>query len=302
MAVITRASHPKALWPGVKNWWGLEYKRYEPVWPKIFEKKSSTQAYEEDVEDVGFGLLSAKNEGGSISYDTAQQGTVSRYTHITYGLGYQVTLEELQDNLYEKVSFKRTTRLARSVHETEETIHANILNRAFNSSFTGGDGKELIATDHPTASGNQSNELTVAADLSEASIEDLVIQVANAKDSRGLRTSIKPKCLLVPNELMFEAHRIVKSVLQNDTANNATNAIRQMGVFPDGIIVWPYLTDSDAWFIKTDCMFGLMHYDRMAPSFDRDTDFDSKNLKASVIMRFSAGHTDWRQIFGSPGA
>lgn len=302
MSVITRASHPKALWPGVKRWWGIEYKRYEPIWPMLFEKLTSTQAYEEDVESIGFGLLSAKNEAGGFPYDTAQQGTVSRYVHITYALGFQVSLEELQDNLYEKVSFKRTSRLARSVFETGEVIHANIFNRGFDSNFTGGDGKALFATDHPTASGNQSNRLSVDADLSEAAIEDICIQIANAKDSRGLRFLNKPRCLAVPNDLMFEANRIIKSVLQNDTANNAINAIRALGVFPDGIIVNPYFTDPDAWFVKTDCPDGLTHYTRMAPAFDKDNDFDTKNAKASVVERFAAGWTNWRQDYASPGA
>src|SRR5215208_3756747 len=148
MSVITSASHPKALWPGVKRWWGAEYTRQAPIWPKMFEVLTSDKAYEEDVETIGFGLLGTKNQAGGINYDTAQQGTVSRYVHITYALGYQVTLEELRDNQYEKVSFKRTSRLARSVYETEEIIHANVFNRAFNTSYTGGDGKALVVSDH----------------------------------------------------------------------------------------------------------------------------------------------------------
>jgi len=302
MAIITRGSHPKALWPGVKRWWGVEYKRHDPIWPKVFDRLNSTQAYEEDVEEVGFGLMSVKNESGAIAYDTSHQGTVSRYTNVTYGLGYEVTMEELQDNLYAKLSLKRASRLARSVYETEETIHAQVLNRAFNSSYTGGDGVELIATTHPTDSGNQSNHLTVAADLSEASIEDLCIQIADAVDSRGLKFSNKPRCLIVPNNLMFEANRIVKSVLQNDTANNAVNVIKMLNIFPDGIVVWPYLTDTDAWFIKTDCMDGMTHFDRMPATFDRDNDFDTKNARASVVMRFSQGWSNWRSMYASPGA
>ncbi|TXH51511.1 MAG: hypothetical protein E6Q97_18270 [Desulfurellales bacterium] len=302
MALITTGSHPKALWPGVKRWWGVEYNRYQPIWPKLFETLNSTQHYEEDVEDIGFGLLSTKGEGGGISYDTAHQGPVSRYTHITYGLGYMVSMEEMQDNLYEKVSFKRTSRLARSVYETEEVIHANIFNRAFTAGFTGGDGQVLISASHPTASGNQSNILTVAADLSEASIEDMVIQIRDATDSRGLRFNNKPRSLIVANADYFNAHRILKSVLQNDTANNAINVLKATGQFPDGIIDNVYLTDSDAWFIRTDCGEGLTHYTRMAPEFDKDNDFDTKNLKASVIMRFSVGWSNWRCLYGSAGA
>jgi hypothetical protein len=302
MSVITTGSHPKALWPGIKAWWGTNYKRHEPMWKQIFEMASSTQNYEEDVEDVGFGLLNVKQQGGSISYDTAHQGTVSRYSHLTYGLGYIVTMEELQDNLYEKVSFKRSGRLARSVYETEEIVHANVFNRAFSSTYAGGDGKELIATDHGTASGNQSNELTTPADLSEASLEDLTIQIMQATDSRGLKFSNNPKRLIVPPALHYEAHRIVKSVLQNDTANNAVNVLKMQNTFPNGILTWRYLTDPDAYFIQTDCMEGLKHYTRMAPDFMQDNDFDTSNLKAKVVARWSQGWSDWRQIYGSEGA
>jgi len=301
MAVITNASHPKALWPGVRRWWGLQYNQYQPLWPQMFEKLTSKQAYEEDVETIGFGLLTTKDQAGSISYDTAQQGTVSRYTHTTFGLGFMVTLEELNDNLYEKVSFKRTTRLARSVYETEEIIHANVYNRAFTAGFTGGDGVVLCSASHPCANGNQSNLLT-AADLSEAALEDAVIQIGKATNSRGLKISLRPRCLLVPVDLQFEAERIVRSVLQNDTANNATNAIRSMGVFPEGIKVNHYLTDTDAWFISTNCPNGMKMYMRRSVELEQDNDFDTKNARASSYERYSVGWSDWRATFGSPGA
>lgn len=301
MAVINTGSHPKALWPGVKRWWGTEYKRYTPIWPKMFEQFNSDQNYEEDVEDVGFGLMQTKNQGTGIYFDTTQQGNTTRYTHITYGLGYVVTMEELQDNLYEKVSFKRVSRLARSVYETEEIIHASVFNRAFNSSFVGGDAVSMMSTAHPTASGNQSNQIATAADLSEASIEDMVVQIMNAQDSRGLQFQNNPKQLLIPSAERFNAIRILKSTQQNDTANNAINAINSLNLLPE--VVWsPYFTDQDAWFIRTDCPEGLTHYNRMEATFDKDNDFDTKNLKASVVMRFVAGWTNWRQIFGSPGA
>jgi hypothetical protein len=302
MSVITTGNHPKALWPGVKRWWGLEYKKHEPIWPKMFEKMASTQHYEEDVETSGFGLMAVKNQNGAIYYDTAQQGTVSRYTHVTYGLGYIVTMEELQDDLYEKVSFKRSGRLARSVYETEEVVHAQVFNRAFNASFAGGDGVAMISASHPTLSGNQSNILAVAADLSEASIEDMCIQIMNSTDSRGLRFSNKPRCLCIANSNWYEANRILKSVLQNDTANNAVNVLRMTGEMPDGIVRNPYFDDQDAWFIRTDCSEGLTHYTRMEATFDKDNDFNTKNAKASVVARWSQGWSNWRQIFGSAGA
>lgn len=304
MATITRAHHPKALWAGVKRWWGVEYNRHTPRWPQMFDSFDSDKAYEEDVEEVGFGMLTVKSESGGIDYDTAHQGATSRYTNVTFALGYMVTMEEWQDNQYEKLSFKRTSRLARSVYETEEVIHARIFGRAFNSSYTGGDGVEMISASHPTDVGNQSNIIGTAADISEASIEDLVVQIGNAKDGRGLKFTNKPKALLVPNASIFEANRILKSVQQNDTMNNAINVLKALNIFPGGIIDNPYFddADTDSWFIRTDCDDGLTHYTRMPWEFDKDNDFDTKNLKASVIGRFSCGWTNWRNIYGSAGA
>ena len=301
MAVITTGSHPKALWPGVKKWWGTEYARKEPVWKQIFDVSTSDQMYEEDVESVGFGLLQTKAEGAGIAYDTAQQGTVSRYTHVTYALGYIVTMEQLMDNLYEKVSFKQASKLARSTYETEETVHANVLNRGFNSSYTGGDGIELFSTAHPTASGTQSNHLTTAADLSESSMEDMAIQVMNFTDSRGLRFNARVKRLILPNNLAFDAARILKSVQQNDTANNAINALKAMGTVPE-TVVWSHLTDTDAWFMQTDCQDGLTHYTRMAATLEKDSDFDTSNAKAKTVARWSQGWSNFRGCIASPGA
>lgn len=301
MSVINTGSFPKLLFPGIRRVWGMEYKRHSPIWPKIFEVLSSEQAYEEDVETVGFGLMSVKGQGGGLNYDTAQQGYVSRYTHITYALGYVVTMEEVEDNLYEKVSLKRATKLARSVYETEEIVHANVLNRAFTSTYAGGDGKELCATDHPTVAGNQSNELSTAADLSETAIEDLVTQIRQSKDSRGIRFQNNPKALIIPSELEWDAGRILGSDLQNDTANNAMNVMKANRTIPETVMS-TYLSDPDAWFIKTDCGEGLTHYTRKAAVFDTDGDFDTKNLKASAIARWSQGWSNWRGLYGSPGA
>ena len=300
--VITRGSFPKALMAGVHKWWGGEYKRHTPIWPSLFEALSSDQAYEEEVEEVGFGLMSEKPEGAGIPYDTAHQGATSRYTSVTWATGYIVTMEELMDNKYEGLAFRRTSKMARSVAETEETLAAQIFNRAFNSSFTGGDGVEFIATNHPTDSGDQSNELTTAADMSEASIEDMVIQIMDSVDSRGLRFNNKPRLLAVANANWFEANRIVKSVLQNDTSNNAVNVIKMTNAFPEGIIVNPYFSDADAWFIRTDCMDGTKRFTRMKPDIEQDNDFDTKNFRASVVMRLVYGWTNWRQWWGSQGA
>lgn len=302
MSVITRAHHPKAMWPGVKRWYGVEYAAIEPIWPRIFESQDSTMAYEEDVEEYGFGTLREMEENQALSYDTTQQGPVTRYLHIMWGLGWQVTLPEMQDNQYEKLALRRTSRLARSTRETEEQIHAAIFNRAFNSSYVGGDAVEMISTAHPTPSGNQSNELTIAADLSEASIEDLVIQIMDTRDARGLRIPNNPMQLIIPNAYHFEANRIVKSVLQNDTSNNAVNVLKMLNTFPKGILTNRYLLDTDAWFIQTDMPEGLTHYTRMPWTFDKDNDFETKNAKASVIGRLSCGWSNWRNIYGSEGA
>lgn len=302
MGVIYTSNHPKALWPGVKAWFGRMYDEHVEEYSKIFDRDSSTRAYEERVELTGFGLAPVKNQGGSISYDSETQGITSRLTNVTYALGYVVTMEELQDNLYEMVSKRRSKALAFSMRQTKETVAANILNRGFNSSYTGGDGKELLATDHPTLDGTQSNELTVAADLSEAALEDLLVQIMQAKNSRGLRIALKGDKLIVPPALFYEANRILKSALQNDTANNAVNALKATNALPGGIVLNHYLTDSDAWFIKTNCPEGLIYQERMAMEFEQDNDFDTKNAKAAAVERYAFGWCDFRSLFGSPGA
>lgn len=302
MGVIYTSNHPKALWPGVKAWFGRMYDEHQEEYSKIFDRDSSTRAYEERVELTGFGLAPIKNQGGSISYDSETQGITSRLTNVTYALGYVVTMEELQDNLYEMVSKRRSKALAFSMRQTKETVAANILNRGFNSDYTGGDGKELLATDHPTLDGTQSNELTVAADLSEAALEDLLVQIMQAKNSRGLRIALKGDKLIVPPALFYEANRILKSALQNDTANNAINALKATNALPGGIVLNHYLTDTDAWFIKTNCPEGLIYQERMAMEFEQDNDFDTKNAKAAAVERYTFGWCDFRSIFGSPGA
>ena len=302
MAVITTGNHPKALWPGMRAFWGRSYSELPQEWKDIFEAKSSDKAYEEDSEVTGFGLAPIKPQAEAISYDSETAGPTKRYTHVVYGLGYQVTREEMDDNLYEEVSKKRIKALAFSMRQTEEIVAANVLNRGFNSSYTGGDGKEMLATDHPTVDGTQSNELTTAADLSEAAIEDLAIQIMNTKNSRGLRISIMPRKLIVPPNEAFNAERILKSSLQTGTSNNDVNAIKSMGLFKEGATVNHYLTDTDAWFVLTNCPDGLMRFTRREVEFKNDSDFDTENAKAKSTMRFSVGWTDWRGIYGSPGA
>lgn len=300
--IITTGNHPKALWPGMHAFWGRMYAEHPVEYDKVFDMETSSKNYEEDTEVTGFGLAPVKTQGGSVAYDSETQGPTTRYTHVAYGLGYIVTREERDDNLYEVVSKRRIKALAFSMRQTHEITTANIFNRAFNASYVGGDGKEMIATDHPTLNGTQSNELAVAADLSEASLEDLLIQIMNAANSRGHRIALMGKKLIVPPALAFTAQRIVKSDLQNDTANNAINAIRSMGLLPEGIMVWHYLTDADAWFVKTNAPNGLTHFQRTSIEFTRDNDFDTDNAKAKAYERYRAGWTDWRSIYGSPGA
>ena len=235
--VITTGNHPKALWPGIKAIWGRQYDEHQTEYTDLFEVDSSTQAYEEDFEVTGFGLAPMKPEGTSVAFDSETQGTVSRYTHVAYALGYIVTKEELDDNLYEQVSKRRAPALAFSMRQTKENVAANIYNKAFTSGL-GGDGKVLIAADHPSRSGDQSNILGTAADLSEASIEDMIIQIMGATNSRGLKISLMPKSLHVHRNDWFEANRILKSVLQNDTANNATNALKATNALPANVSDW----------------------------------------------------------------
>lgn len=301
--VITTGNHPKALWPGIKRWWGREYTQHKTYWTRVFETDTSEKAYEEEVELTGFSLARAKNQGAAVENDSESQGYTTRYTHVTYALGYIVTLEEREDNLYEKVSRRRSGALAMSMRQTQEIVHFNILSRAFNPAYVGGNGQALISTTHPTVSGIQSNKLAVAADLSEASIEDLCIQMMDARNSRGLRIAVKPKQLVVSPLNAFNAERILKSTLQSGTTNNDVNAIKSMGIIPGGSLAVPYLTeDQDAWFLQSDVKAGMMHYTRRETDFRQDNDFDTDNAKAKSMMRFSAGWTDWRGMYGSEGA
>lgn len=301
MAVITSGNHPKALWPGVKAWYGIGYNEIPTQWSKVFAKETSDKSYEEMVEATSFGLAPVKSEGAAISYDSHTQQSTTRFTNVTYGLGFIVTREEIEDNKYEKLGKARAKALGYSMRQTKEVVAANVFNRAFNSSYTGGDGKELCATDHPTVNGTQSNELNPAADLSEAAIESLLIQIRNAKNSRGLRINLTGRQLLVPPDLEFEATRIVNSVLRSGTANNDVNAMKSMGMLPDGVMCWVYLDQTDDWFIKTDCPDGVVLFQRRAMEFGKDNDFDTENAKAKATERYSVGWADWRAVYGSVG-
>jgi len=302
MAVISTGNHPKALWPGVKAFWGRTYDEHAVEYTDLFDMETSTRNYEEDVQVTGFGLAPVKAEGASITYDSETQGYISRYTHVAYALGFIVTREEIDDNLYEVVGKRRGQALAFSMRQTKETVAGNIYNRAFNSSYTFGDGKELIATDHPSSSGTWANELTTAADLSETALEDLMVLIMGMTNHRGNKINLMAKTLIVPKELWFEANRILKSTLQNDTANNATNVLKTTNALPGGIKINHYLTDSDAYFIRTNAPRGMIGYDRAKDELKKDNDFNTDNALAKAYERYSFGNTDPRAIVGSPGA
>lgn len=300
MAIIATGSHPKALWPGVYSWFGASYDEHPTQYTDLFDVKTSNKNWEEIVEQTGFGLAPVKAEGSSTAYDSHAQGAVSRGTNVAYSLGYIVTREELADNLYESVSMARAGSLAFSMAQTRENVGANIYNRAFNSSFPGGDGKELLATDHGSLAGDQSNELATAADLSEGSLEDLTINILDAKNSKGLQISLQPKCLIVPTALIYDARRILQSTLRSGTADNDINALKSLSVIPD-VKVNNYLTDSDAWFVRTNCPTSLCWFDREAVQFTKDEDFDTDNAKAKAYMRFIPFWGDFRGLYGSAG-
>jgi hypothetical protein len=302
MAVINTGNTPKLLWPGLNAVWGRDYEEHPKEFPDLFDIESSDMNYEEEVEQTGFGLASVKQQGSATPYDTESQQSVTRYTHVAYGLGFIVTREEIDDNLYEKKGITRTQALAFSFRQTKENVAANVYNRAFNTAYTGGDGKALLVTDHPSLSGNQSNTLATAADMSEASLEDLCVQIMNATNSRGLKIGLMPRSLIIPPAYSFEAARILKSTQQSGTANNDLNAMRSMGMFPDGIKVNHYLTDTDAFFIRTNVPQGMKLFQRVKAEFAQDGDFDTGNAKYKGYERYSVGWTDWRAAFGSPGA
>ena len=302
MAVITTGANPKALWPGVKKFWGIDYDKHTPEWMDLFDAKTSDKAYEEVVEQTGFGLASVKPQGESINYGTQAQGATTRFTNVAYALGYMITHEEQKDNLYMEIIERRTPDLRFSMEQTHETVCANVYNRAFNTSYLGADGVELCATNHPSLVGNQANEPSAAADLSETALEDLCIQISTAVDSRGRKIKLMPVSLHVHPNDFFEATRILESVLQNDTANNATNALKVTGMFPGGIKQNHYFTDTDAFFVRTNRKWSLLHFQRETLSLNEDNDFDTKNLKYAAYERFSVSFADFRGLYGSPGA
>jgi hypothetical protein len=301
--IITTGSFSKALWPGIKSWYGKAYDEFPVEYTHLFDTETSRKAFEEDVGTSGLGLFQVKPEGAPIAYDTERQGFVTRYTHIKYGLGFVITKEMFEDDQYDIVGQKRSKALAFSLRQTKEVLGASVYNRAFNPAFVGGDGVSMLNAAHPTvAGGTYSNILAVAADFSEASLEQALIDIMKYTDDRGNRISVMAKSLILPTDLYFEAERILKSPFTPGTANNAINALKSTGKFPDGAKICHYLTDSDAWFIRTNVQDGLKYYERQADDFSEYNDFDTENAKYKATFRCSFGWTDPRAIYGSPGA
>ena len=300
--VITSSSFAKLLWPGLNSIYGKEYSDYPVEWDKLFEKNTSDRAYEEDVGLSSFGLASVKNEGAPITYDTERQGFTTRYNHVVYALGFIITREIYEDDQYGKVGAQKAKALARSMRQTKEIVGANVYNRAFDSNYVGGDGVELISASHKNvAGGTWSNKIATAADLSEAALEQAVIDIAGFRDDRGLLIAAKPEKLVVPYQQTFEVKRILGSDGRVGTDLNDPNVLKDMGIF-NQVVINHYMTDPDAWFILTNVKDGLKYFERRGDQFEMDNDFDTENAKFKATARYSFGWSDPRAIYGSAGA
>jgi len=300
---ISRSQQLKELLPGLNALFGLEYKKYEEEHREIFETENSERSFEEETKLSGFGSAPVKSEGAAIAYDNAQEAWTARYNHETIALGFAVTEEALEDNLYDSLSARYTKALARSMANTKQVKAANVLNNGFSSSFPGGDGVALFSTAHPLVSGGtNSNEPSTPADLNETSLEAAIIQISLWTDARGLLIAAKPRKLIVPPALQFVATRLLETELRTATADNDTNAIRSMGAIPELYAVNHYLTDPDRWFLRTDVPNGLKHFVRTALSTSMDGDFDTGNVRYKARERYSFGFSDPLGMFGSPGA
>jgi len=300
---ISRSQLLKELLPGLNALFGMEYQRYPEEHKAIFETETSERSFEEETKLSGFGTAPVKGEGAAIAYDNAQEAWTARYNHETIALGFSITEEAIEDNLYDSLSARYTKALARSMANTKQVKAANILNNGFSSSYPGGDGQPLFSTAHPLVSGGtNSNEPSTASDLNETSLEAAIIQIAAWTDERGLLIAAKPRKLVVPPALMFVSTRLLETELRTATADNDINALRSMGAIPQGYTVNHYLTDSDAWFICTDVPNGLKHFVRSPLSNSMDGDFDTGNVRYKARERYSFGWSDPLGMWGSEGA
>jgi len=300
---ISRAQLLKELIPGLNALFGLEYSRYGEEHKEIYETETSERSFEEETKLSGFSAAPVKNEGQAIAYDNAQEAWTARYNHETIAMGFAVTEEAMEDNLYDSLSSRYTKALARGMAYTKQIKAANILNNGFSSQFTYGDGQSLFSTAHPLVNGGtNSNRPTTGADLNETSLENAVIQIAGWTDERGLLIAAKPKKLILPVALQFVATRLLETELRVGTNNNDVNAIKNNGVIPEGYTVNHYLTDTNAWFLTTDVPNGLKHFVRTPLANSTDGDFDTGNFRYKARERYSFGVSDPLGIFGSPGS
>ncbi len=300
---ISRAQLLKELLPGLNALFGMEYARYGEEHKELYETEKSERSFEEETKLAGFGAAPVKNEGSAIAYDNAQEAWTARYQHETIALGFSLTEEAIEDNLYDSLSSRYTKALARAMSYTKQVKAANVLNNGFSSTYTGGDGVELFSTAHPLVSGGtNSNEPATPADLNETSLEAAVIQIAAWTDERGLLIAAKPRKLVVPPSLMFVATRLLETELRVATNNNDINALKNNGSIPEGYTVNHFLTDNNAWFLTTDVPNGLKHFVRTPLATSMDGDFDTGNVRYKARERYSFGVSDPLGVFGSPGA
>ena len=299
---ISRAQLAKELEPGLNALFGLEYDRYENEHAEIFEEEASDRAFEEEVMLGGFSTAPVKGEGAAINFDDAQETYTARYTHETIALAFSITEEAIEDNLYDRLASRYTKALARSMAQTKQIKAAAILNNAFATTSPIGDGAALCSASHPSLSGNQRNLLSVAADLNETSLEQMLIDIAGFTDERGLKVAVRGTKLIIPKELQFIAERVMNSNLRVGTADNDANAMKNMGMIPEGAAVNHFLTDTDAFFIKTDAPNGFKMFNRSAIKTAMEGDFDTGNMRFKARERYSFGVSDWRCVFGTPGA
>jgi Mu-like prophage major head subunit gpT len=302
MSVINSSSFAKALWPGINAWYGKAYSEYPVEYTKLFDTFKSTRQFEEDVGVSSFGLANIKGEGSPISYDTERQAFITRYNHVVYALGFVITREIMEDDQYDVVGQRKAQGLAFSMRQTKEIIAANVYNRATTAGFVGGDGSTLLSTSHSNfAGGTWSNKLTTDADLSEAALEQAMIDIAGFTNDRGLLISVRPKTLIIARQNIFEAKRLLAPDGRPGVDTNDVNALKALGMVPE-VVVNHYLTDPDAWFIRTDVPHGMKYFERRADAFETDNDFDTENAKFKATARYSFGWTDPRGIYGSVGA
>lgn len=303
MAVMNRAQFARQLQQGLNTVWGLEYRSHPEEWRRVFQVENSKKAFEEDQLVTGFGAAVVKPEGSAITYDDASEAWTSRYNHETIALAFSITEEAIDDNLYMQMGSKYAKALARSMQHTKEIKAAAILNNAVTSGYTYGDGKVLLATDHPLAGGGTwSNMLATPADISEASLEDILIQIRKTKDDRGIPIALKAVDVIIPPELEFIACRILDSSLRTNTADNDINAINKKGIFGRDPVIVTRLTDADAWWVKTDAVDGLKMFQRKPVSTKAEPDFNTGNYRFKSSERYSFGVTDPRGVFGSMGS